>query len=96
MRKSGSERTIPIVLIIPIMAIFSLSPLHADFLQDQLKYPRVRAAKAEKGELIRDSFKNKGVDYPPAEIFIRIFKLDGAVELWARSANMEAFRLIKR
>jgi murein L,D-transpeptidase YafK len=82
-------------LIIVVLAMLSLCPLQADFLQDQLKYPRVRAAKAEKGELIRDMFKKKGVDYPPAEIFIRIFKLDRTVELWARSANMEAFRLIK-
>jgi murein L,D-transpeptidase YafK len=95
MRKSGSERNIFMVLVIIIMTILSLSPLHADFLQDQLKYPRVRAAKAEKGELIRDAFKKKGVDYPPAEIFIRILKLDRTVELWARSANMEAFRRIK-
>jgi murein L,D-transpeptidase YafK len=95
MRKYGSKRNIPIVPIIAIIAILSLSQLHADFLQDQLKYPRVRAAKTEKSELIRDTFKKKAVDYPPAEIFIRIFKLDRAVELWARSANMKAFRLIK-
>jgi murein L,D-transpeptidase YafK len=95
MRKIGSERHHPVVLAIVMMAIFSLSPLHADFLQDQLKYPRVRATKAEKGELIRNELKKKGVDYPPAEIYIRIFKLDRTVELWARSANMEAFRLIK-
>jgi murein L,D-transpeptidase YafK len=95
MRKNGSMRNIAIVPIVVIIAILSLSPLHVDFLQDQLKYPRVRAAKTEKGELVRDLFKKKGVDYPPAEIFIRIFKLDRAVELRARSTNMKSFRLIK-
>jgi murein L,D-transpeptidase YafK len=82
------------VLIIVAMILSLLSALPADFLQDQLSYPRVKAAKTEKGERIRDLFKRKGVDYPPAEIFIRIFKLDRTVELWARSAKMDAFRLI--
>jgi murein L,D-transpeptidase YafK len=95
MRKNDSGRNNLVVAIILAMAIFSLSPLHADFLQDQLKYPRVRAAKSEKSELIRNAFTKKGVDYPPAEIFIRIIKLDRVVELWARPANKEAFRIIK-
>lgn len=88
-------RTITVVLITAVLAVFSLSSPAPDFLKDQLKYPRVRAAKAEKDEVIRGLFKKKGVDYPPAEIFIRIFKLDRSVELWARSAKMDAFRLIK-
>jgi len=88
-------RNITVVLITAVLAVFSLSSSTPDFLKDQLKYPRVRAARTEKAELIRDIFKKKGVEYPPAEIFVRVFKLDRTVELWARSTNKDAFRLIK-
>jgi murein L,D-transpeptidase YafK len=94
-KPTGRITAIVISAFIAVMAIISLSPLHADFFQDQLKYSRVRTAKAEKAGVIRNIFKKKGVDYPPADIFIRIFKLDRAVELWARSKNTDAFTLIK-
>jgi murein L,D-transpeptidase YafK len=95
MKKKNSRQNVLIASIVAIMAVFSLSAPRADFLKDQLQYPRVRAAKSEKDALIRDAFKKQGVEYPPAEIFIRIFKLDRSVELWARSANTESFRLVK-
>jgi murein L,D-transpeptidase YafK len=94
MSKGGLVCTISIGSIV-VVALLSLPFLHADFLQDQLKYPRVRSARNEKTELIHALFKKKGADYPPAEIFLRIFKLDKTVELWARSANQEAFQLIR-
>jgi murein L,D-transpeptidase YafK len=95
MRKLGFKPPVSSILIVAIMVSIFLSPLHADFMKDQLKYPRVRAAKAEKGEGIRNLFGEKGIASPPAEIFIRIFKLDRTVELWARSEKMDAFRLVK-
>ncbi len=51
-----------------------------------------RARKARAG-LISERFKAAGVAYPPREIFLRAFKHEAALELWARD-NRAAFTLV--
>jgi len=65
-----------------------------DFREKQHKYPRVRAARRH-SEISRDSlFRRAGLEYPPEEIFVRIFKLEEEVELWARNDRDSQFVLI--
>lgn len=63
--------------------------------EEQLRYPRVRDAYKEKETLIRDLFLQKQINYPPQNIFIRIFKEEEILELWARSKPRDQFTLIK-
>jgi murein L,D-transpeptidase YafK len=61
----------------------------------QLRYPRVRQAYAEKEVACRELFEARGIAYPPAAVFIRIFKEERCLELWAASAPDQAYIRIK-
>ncbi|HAD82265.1 TPA: hypothetical protein DCG35_07315 [Candidatus Edwardsbacteria bacterium] len=57
------------------------------FKQRQLQYPRVRAAFVEKEPLLKAKFSEKELAYPPANIFLRIFKNEKQVEVWVGSGQ---------
>lgn len=54
---------------------------------------RVARARQARGEIIRRKFIEAGLGYPANEIFIRIFKHEAVLELWAREAG-QPFRLV--
>src|SRR5207244_1746866 len=59
------------------------------------RYPRVKVAFAEKESSIKELFKQKGVAYPPKRIFIRAFKREQILELWAGEADGDKYQLLK-
>ena len=66
-----------------------------DFKSDQQRYPRVRQARINT-EQIRDSlFNQAGIEYPSAQIFIRAFKQERILELWAADSVGAKFKLLK-
>jgi murein L,D-transpeptidase YafK len=65
------------------------------FKDEQLKYPRVRAAYAEKETLLKNIFLAKKIAYPPKRIFIRAFKREQRLEVWVSSADDKNFQLLK-
>ena len=65
------------------------------FSKRQLQNDRVLAARYEKRFEIKKLFRDRGVQYPAAEIFVRIFKRERQLELWARSEGQETFSLLK-
>jgi murein L,D-transpeptidase YafK len=64
-----------------------------DLVHEQLQYERVRQAKAGYDEVLKDLFAEKEVAYPPRDIYLRAFKFDKALELWASNGNR--YTLIK-
>lgn len=54
---------------------------------------RVARARAARDKIIRGRFQRAGIEYPPREIFLRWFKKEAVIELWAR-AGREPFRLV--
>ena len=54
---------------------------------------RVAAARAARGEIVRKRFTDASLAYPPREIFIRAFKREMELELWAREKD-EPFRKV--
>jgi murein L,D-transpeptidase YafK len=44
---------------------------------------------------VRTLFTRKGLPYPPKALFLRVFKEEDALELWARAAEEEPFVLVK-
>ena len=61
------------------------------FKEDQLRYERVRTALKQKESHLKKLFVDQGLKYPPDQIFIRIFKQERIVELWAFSKKDDKF-----
>ena len=59
----------------------------ASFRQEQDRFPRVRAARVSTQPRLEALFKKAGLEYPAKEIFLRVFKLEGELELWARNGR---------
>ncbi len=53
---------------------------------------RVAAARASRGEIVRERTAALGLPYPPREIFLRAFKHEGQLEAWVRE-DAGRFRL---
>jgi murein L,D-transpeptidase YafK len=66
------------------------------FLAHQLSFERVIDARDATDARLRRLFEEKGLPYPAREIFIRVFKHERLLELWARSDSDSAFDLIVR
>ncbi len=64
------------------------------FMDAQMLYRRVRAAYTEKETTVKDKFMIAGIRYPPKETFIRIFKKEQILEVWARADIENLFSLI--
>jgi len=63
------------------------------FADKQLKYKRVRTAKAETNEKSQIAFNNKGFSFPPKQIYIRAFKFEEELEVWVK--HKDQFKLFK-
>ena len=59
------------------------SLLAPSFLQTQLQHHRVRTARSEKDANLQKMFNAKGLQYPPKRLFMRVFKSEQIIELWA-------------
>ena len=58
-------------IILILVTLFFDNP---SFLENQKQYPRVRNAIEDKLETIQNIFMEEDVEFPPKEIFLRIFK----------------------
>jgi len=65
------------------------------FVKSQVQNGRVAAAKYEKRFAIKQLFRDRGIAYPAEEVFVRIFKRERLLELWARPADQDTFALLK-
>ncbi len=65
------------------------------FLENQLSFDRVADARDATDDSLRTLFRDKGVTYPAPEIFLRVFKHERVMELWARSTTDSTFTLMR-
>ncbi|MBL8974285.1 MAG: hypothetical protein JNK56_27075 [Myxococcales bacterium] len=76
------------------------SPAEAgDFASKQRRYPRVKAAAEARLAAVEASFRDVGAAWPPRGVYIRGFKSEAQVELWAAppaSAGSDARWLLVR
>ncbi|MCA9528270.1 MAG: hypothetical protein KC549_18425 [Myxococcales bacterium] len=72
-------RTLPLLclLLLPVGACAG------DFKDGQQARPRVKAAYQRHGAEVEAAFRTAGAAWPPKGIFLRAFKADDVVELWA-------------
>jgi murein L,D-transpeptidase YafK len=66
-----------------------------DFSYRQLNHSRVLDARLEKRFALKKLFAERGVQYPAAETFLRIFKRERILEVWVRPGGDDRFRLLK-
>ncbi|MFK7908607.1 MAG: murein L,D-transpeptidase family protein [Chitinophagales bacterium] len=71
------------LLILSFVLADTSSLLAPSFLQTQLQHHRVRAARSEKDANLQKLFDAKGLQYPPKAFFMRVFKSEHVIELWA-------------
>jgi murein L,D-transpeptidase YafK len=80
--------------------LFFLFSLHAAFAQPtfvdyQRSYPRVASALRAREDTLKRQFAEAGLTWPAKQIYIRSFKYDSQLEVWARNSNDQRFKLFK-
>lgn len=76
------------------LALFLLLLLGCTMLVKSQDEDRVAAARPRVEPILREKFRAANVSYPAREVFFRVFKREGLVELWARGKSGEPFRLV--
>jgi murein L,D-transpeptidase YafK len=83
-------------LILVLAVALSSNAMAQDFKSAQSKHPRVRNAIVEKESSIKRLFGQKKISWPPRKIFLRAFKREQSLELWASNTEGGAFDLVKQ
>ncbi len=65
------------------------------FVDLQLKNSRVKVAKVETDAAVKSLFAKQGLSFPAKKIFIRVFKAESILELWAENPTTKEFVIIK-
>ena len=78
-----------------ILSLFFMLPITESFKSQQLKYERVRTAYEEKSEAVFALLKSKNLSTSNLRLFIRVFKKDELLEIWAKNADASTFQLLK-
>lgn len=77
------------------LTIFLTTSMSDSFKSDQKRYSRVREAYTEKEQNVLDLLKNKGIKTKTLQIYLRAFKLEKKIELWAKNNSDDQYQLIK-
>jgi murein L,D-transpeptidase YafK len=75
--------TFKFVMLFFSMTLFTEQSTAQNFKSQQAKFARVQTAIAEKSEAAKRLFAAKNLPYPANNIFLRAFKREGVLELWA-------------
>jgi murein L,D-transpeptidase YafK len=68
----------------------------SSFWQQQLRFPRVRAARAGTGPLVASRLRSHALDPQRLELFLRVIKTHRELEVWARNQGSGPFELLHR
>src|SRR6185437_2218067 len=85
---------------VSILLSFYSSNLYAQaddqsFKNFQFSFSRVSDAWKKYNDSLSRDFKKKNVAYPPKDIYLRAFKSQNELELWARNNEAAEYKLIK-
>jgi murein L,D-transpeptidase YafK len=87
-------------LLILIALLFSFSRTSAQddaqtFRNFQFSFNRVSQAWMKYNDTLKHTFETKGLAYPPYQVYIRSFKSNNEMELWARNNDTSEYKLVK-
>ncbi|MFT4522244.1 MAG: murein L,D-transpeptidase YafK [Bacteroidia bacterium] len=79
-----------------ILLVFGFAAgMSSTFIDQQINHVRVKEAFNEKEIDLRTKLAMRGVDHSNFEIFVRIFKMEEVVEVWARTRGTKTFTQIE-
>lgn len=84
----------PITLLLLFIILSSGTPSNS-FRNKQMTYTRVRQAYVAKEKTVVKALNAKGVSRDDLQIYLRAFKTEQIIELWAKNSRDEAFCFIK-
>ncbi len=67
----------------------------SDFLKSQLEFPRVREAYKNKENTLKEILLSHQIESFEIDVYLRAFKLEEVLEVWAKSKKEFQYRLIK-
>ena len=65
------------------------------FIEVQKSFPIVTEVIQTKEDTLKSQFAKANLQWPPKELYIRSFKYDSQLEVWARNTSIEQFKLFK-
>ena len=68
---------------------------NSSFKNNQFASGRVADAYKKYNDTISREFRKKGINYPPKDIYLRTFKSQNEMELWARNNETSEYKLVK-
>lgn len=74
-----------LLLAFIILSISSFSP--PPFANDQLQHGRVYNAMQAKDNKLAQLFQQRGMAYPPQQLYMRVFKSEKTMEIWAMGSS---------
>lgn len=83
------------ILLVAIGVAWAFPSRAASFRDEQLTYDRVQVARDETLRTTRQMFADAEVPFPPAGIFLRVFKEEMQLELWVQPQAGDAYRRLK-
>lgn len=84
-----------LIFIIPLLLLCNNSFAQPTLLDAQKNYPNVSLAIKLKMDTLKKQFETAKLQWPPKQLYVRSFKYDSQLELWARNNSNEAFQLFK-
>ncbi|MFY7786283.1 MAG: L,D-transpeptidase family protein [Thermoflexibacteraceae bacterium] len=86
-----------ITVVFCLFSIYSLNCFaqNKDLLTTQLKNSRVKTAQKEADGVLKALFANKNLPYPAEKVFMRVFKAESELELWAENPKNQQYVLVK-
>lgn len=81
--------------IIALIALTFVSFSNDSFKDDQLRYSRVREAYKDKESNMLDILTSSSIDKDKLRIYIRAFKQEKVIELWAKNSSDSKYQLLK-
>jgi murein L,D-transpeptidase YafK len=82
-----------LAICLPVHNLFAPPP--PSFAAQQLNSARVSQARNESEASLKKLFTDKGLSYPPKQIYWRVFKSEKTMELWAANQRNQAMTLVK-
>ena len=90
--KNGGWTSVGAVLLLTLWLNMSCTKMTAQCAEAD----RVAEAKKHTGAALRTAFEKAGIRWPADEIFLRVMKREGEIEMWARGMAGQPFQLVKR
>jgi murein L,D-transpeptidase YafK len=77
------------------LIIASVTLAQKPFIENQKSFPRVHTALSSKNDILKKAYEDKHLQWPPKQIYLRSFKYDSKLEVWARNSMADTFSLFK-